>query len=428
MIDIKLIREKPEIVRENLKRRQDTEKMRMFERFLELDKMWRENVKEIEALRAKRNKLSKQIADAKKAGKPVEPLLEDAKKIPEKIAALEEMIKKQEVEMRTILLRLPNLLHESVPFGRDDNDNLVVKHFSQPRKFDFEPRHHQDIAAKLGGVDIERAAKISGARFYFLKGPLVKLNFALINYAMDFITKKGFSLIQPPYMINRASVEGATDLGDFETMIYKIESEDLYLIATSEHPMLAMHSNETFLADELPKKLAGYSPCFRKEAGTHGKDEKGFFRVHQFDKVEQFIFCKPEESWDMHEYLLKNTEEFFASLQIPYRVVNVCTGDIGTVAAKKYDIEAWMPAQNKYREVASCSNCTDYQARRLNIKWRKKEGAAPEGFVHTLNNTLVATQRAMVAILENFQNEDFSVDIPKVLWPYINMKRLEPVK
>ncbi|MEM5819630.1 MAG: serine--tRNA ligase [Candidatus Aenigmatarchaeota archaeon] len=427
MLDIKLIRENPEIIKENLRKRGDKEKEKLLDRVIELDKHWRMNIKELNELRMRRNKISEEIAKAKKEKKDIKELLEIASQIPERIKIIEEEIRKQESEIREILMRLPNLLHESVPIGKDDSENVEIRKFGKIPKFDFEPKHHQDIAEKICGIDMERAAKISGARFYFLKNPLVRLNFAILNYALDFISKKGFEIYQPPFMINRTSCEGVIEFEAFENMIYKIENEDLFLIATSEHPLISMFSGETFLEKELPKFIAGVSPCFRKEAGTHGKDEKGIFRVHQFEKVEQVAICKPEDSWDIHEKLLNNAEEFFKSLEIPFRVVNICTGDIGSVAAKKYDIEAWMPAQSKYREVVSCSNCTDYQARRLNIKWRKKEGAAPEGFVHTLNSTLVATERLIVAILENFQNKDGSVSIPKILQPYMNgIKKIGP--
>jgi seryl-tRNA synthetase len=269
-------------------------------------------------------------------------------------------------------------------------------------------------------IDIERAGKVSGSRFFYLKKEGVLLDMALLSFALEEIVKKGYLAVEPPYLMRRDAYEGVTALSDFEDVLYKIENEDLYLIATSEHPMAAMFKNEVLKEENLPLKLVGISACFRKEAGIHGKDTRGIFRTHQFNKIEQFIFCTPEESWKLHEELIHNAEELVQKLGLPYRVVNVCTGDIGTVAAKKYDIEAWMPAQNAYREIISCSNCTDYQARRLNIRYREKEGAPTKGFVHTLNSTAIATGRTIVAILENFQQEDGTIVVPKVLRKYMS--------
>jgi seryl-tRNA synthetase len=264
-------------------------------------------------------------------------------------------------------------------------------------------------------MDVERAGKIAGARFFYLKREGVLLDLALRIFALEAMFKKGYVPIEPPFMMRREPYEGVVALSDFEEVLYKIENEDLYMIATSEHPMAAMFMNETLKAEDLPLKMAGLSTNFRKEAGAHGKDTRGIFRTHQFNKIEQFIFCKPEDSWKLHEELLQNAEELVQKLGLPYRVVNVCTGDIGTVAAKKYDIEAWIPAQNGYREIISCSNCTDYQARRLNIKYREKEGEPPKGFVHTLNSTALATGRTIVAILENYQQPDGTIVVPEVL-------------
>jgi seryl-tRNA synthetase len=286
-------------------------------------------------------------------------------------------------------------------------------------KFNFPVKNHIDIGLDLDIIDIERAGKVTGSRFFYLKRTGVLLDMALMSFALEEIKKKGYVPVEPPYLMRKEPYEGVTALSDFEDVLYKIENEDLYLIATSEHPMAAMLMNEVLKKEDLPLKLAGISTCFRKEAGAHGKDTRGIFRTHQFNKVEQFVFCAPEESWRLHEELIHNAEELVQKLCLPYRVVNVCTGDIGTVAAKKYDIEAWMPAQNGYREIVSCSNCTDYQARRLGIRYREKEGAPVKGFVHTLNSTAIATGRTIVAILENFQQEDGSVVVPEVLRKYI---------
>jgi len=322
--------------------------------------------------------------------------------------------------IRTRLMRLPNILHESVPQGKDDTENLEIRRVGTPRTFDFEVRNHGQLAVDNGWADFERATKTSGAGFYFLKGGLVMLDLALQRFALELLAKKGFTPVVPPFMINRSSYEGVTDLDDFEKVMYKIDGDDAYLIATSEHPIAAMYQDEIFEEKDLPLRLCGLSPCFRREIGAHGLDTKGLFRVHQFTKIEQFVFCKPEDSWQIHEELLANAEEVFKQLGLPYHIVNICTGDIGTVAAKKYDIEAWMPRENAYKEVVSCSNCTAYQAASLNIRVRDKVNFESKSYVHTLNSTAIATSRALRCILENYQNKDGSVTIPEVLRPYMN--------
>ena len=429
MLDIKLIREKPDYVRENLKRRGDPEKLEMLDRLIECDREWRKNLTELNELRHQRRKITNEIAQLKKKGEEITDKIEAAKKIDAEIEVLEKKVKELEEKVSYYLMRIPNLLHESVPYGVDENDNVTVKTWGEIPKFDFKVKDHIELGLSLGIMDLERAAKVAGARFYYLKGLGVLLDMALINFALNELVKKGYKPVEPPYMMRRKAYEGATALTDFEEMLYKIEDEDLYLIATSEHPIAAMYMDEVLNAEELPLKFVGVSACFRREAGAHGKDTRGIFRTHQFNKVEQFIFCLPEQSWEMHEELLRNAEELVQKLGLPYRVVNVCTGDIGSFAAKKYDIEVWMPAQNRYREIISCSNCTDYQARRLNIRYREKEGAPPKGVVHTLNSTALATGRTIVAILENYQQEDGSVLIPEVLRPYMGgIERIEPLK
>jgi seryl-tRNA synthetase len=325
-------------------------------------------------------------------------------------------------------MQLPNLLHESVPEGKDENDNVEVKRWGKIPKFDFPVKGHIDLGLDLDIIDIERAGKVAGSRFFYLKKEAVFLDQAIIAFGLEEMRKKGYTAIEPPFLIRRKPYEGVVALGDFQDVLYKIEDEDLYLIATAEHPLASMYMDEVLRATDLPLRLAGFSTNFRKEAGAHGKDTRGIFRTHQFNKIEQFVFCKPEDSWKIHEELLRNAEEIVQKLNIPYRVVNVCTGDIGTVAAKKYDIEAWMPAQNAYREIVSCSNCTDYQARRLNIKFRDKEGEAPKAFVHTLNSTALATGRTIVAILENYQQKDGSVTIPEALRKYMGENDQIPFK
>jgi seryl-tRNA synthetase len=343
------------------------------------------------------------------------------------ITALEKQVNESEEKVNYYLMRLPNLLHESVPTGKDESDNVPIRTWGEIPKFSFPIKDHIDVASSLDIMDIERAGKIAGARFFYLKREGVLLDMALMNFALEEMVKKGFMPIEPPFLMRRKPYEGVVALSDFEDVLYKIENEDLYMIATSEHPMAAMFMDEVLKAEDLPLKLVGISSNFRKEAGAHGKDTRGIFRTHQFNKIEQFIFSKPEDSWKIHEELIQNAEELVQKLGLPYRVVNVCTGDMGTVAAKRYDIEVWMPAQAAYREMISCSNDTDYQARRLNIKYREKEGEAPKGLVHTLNSTAIATGRTIVAILENYQQKDGSVIVPEVLRKHMGgIKKIEP--
>jgi seryl-tRNA synthetase len=421
MLDIKLIRDNPEIVRQSLEKRGDEAKLRMLDELIQKDVLWRQSQEKANSLKAERNTLSRKIAEIKKNKGDASELLTRSAEIPREIAALDEETKTLRAEIDDMLMRLPNVLHESVPVGADDGANVVIKAWGKPKKFDFELKSHGELAESLGLADFDRAARISGAGFNYLMGDLALLDMALVRYAIDFLVAKKYTFVEPPFMMRREPYEGVTDLGDFEQVMYKIEGEDLYLIATSEHPMAAMYMNEIIDEDSLPIKYVGYSPCFRREIGAHGVDTRGLFRMHQFNKVEQFIFCKPEESWAHHEELQANTEALFQGLGLPYRVVNVCTGDIGNLAAKKYDIEVWFPRQAKYGEVTSCSNCTDYQARRLNIRCGK-HGSDRKSVPHTLNNTAIATSRAMVAILENYQNADGTVIIPEVLRQYMGGK------
>ncbi len=425
MLAIKLIRESPGLVRKNLQKRADPSWLKMLDELTDADKKWRSKLQQLEQLRAERNRATEIIASLKKQGKPAEKEIAKMRDISEKIKTVENETAAYSGKVNSMIMQLPNLLHDTVPKGRDESENREIKKWGKIPKFGFSPKDHIDLSLPKGWIDIEHAAKISGARFYFLKGPLALLDMALMHYAWDFMAKQGFVPVLPPFMMKRKPYEGVVDLADFENVMYKIEGEDLYMIATSEHPLVAQYMDETIDASKLPILYSGFSTNFRKEAGTHGKDTKGIFRVHQFNKVEQIVMCRPEDSWRWHEKLIQNAEKFFRSLGIPYRTMNICTGDIGTVAAKKYDLDVWLPGQGKYREACSCSNCTDYQARRLNTKYREKEGKAPVGFVHTLNSTLV-TDRGLVAILENFQQKDGSVLIPKVLWPYMGgMRKIE---
>jgi seryl-tRNA synthetase len=377
---------------------------------------------EVDDLRAKRNTITEEIKVAKSKGKDIKELLAKAKSLPDEIKSKELRSKELELQNSALLMRIPNMLDDSVPFGKDDKDNVPTKTWGETTRPSFELKHHGELATKLGVAEFDRALKIAGAGFFYLKGDLALLDLALQRLALDILIEKGFTPIQPPLMMNRKAYSGVTDLGDFETVMYKIEGEDLYMIATSEHPMVSMYMDEIFEEKDLdtPIRFAGMSPCFRREIGKHGLDERGFFRVHQFNKIEQVIICKPEDSWKEFESISKNQEIFFQKLEIPYRVVNVCTGDMGVVAAKKFDLECWSPREQKYIELGSCSNCTAYQAVRLNMKYRKKDGT--KEYVHTLNNTMVPTTRTLRVVIENYQTKEGIIKIPKALQKYMNGK------
>jgi seryl-tRNA synthetase len=417
MLDVRLLRENPDAIRKDLRKRGWLDKLPLLDEAIAADADWRQAKKRVDDLRHAQNQLTIEVASLKRAGKDPKEKLSEVKGIPEEIARMERRAQELQARVREILMSLPNILHESVPIGPDESGNVTVRTWGAPRKFDFQPKDHIDLLSDLGLVDIERAAKISGARFFFLKGDALMLEQSIMRYALDFLSEKGFTAMGPPLMMRREAYEGVVDLKDFGPVIYKIEGEDLFLIATSEHPLVAMHVDEIMAGGSLPLKYCGFSPNFRVEAGAHGKDTKGIFRTHQFYKVEQVVFSKPEQSWQIHEELLANAESIFQNLGLHHRVVNICTGDIGTIAAKKYDLEAWMPTQGKFREMVSCSNATDYQARRLMIRYREKQGSDP-ALVHTLNSTAVTT-RALVAVVENFQQSDGSVTIPKPLVPYM---------
>jgi seryl-tRNA synthetase len=418
MLDIRLVRGDPVTVRKDLRKRGEKDKLKLLETLIKNDREWRSSLKRLEGLRRKRNLLTEEVAALKNQGKPAGKKIREVKKLPGEIKALEARVQEMQSLNRDALMRLPNILHDSVPRGRDEKDNVPIRYWGRIPRFGFRPRNHLEIAQGLGLMDPERAARVAGAGFFYLKGDLARLDYAIMQFTVDFLAKRGFTPVEPPFMMARKPYEGVVSLEDFESVMYKIEGEDLYLIATSEHPLAAMFMNETLELGDLPIRLCGISPCFRREVGSHGKYTKGLFRMHQFNKVEQFVFCHPRDSWKVFEELQGNSELLYRALELPYRVVNVCTGDIGILAAKKYDTEAWM-ADGQYREIGSNSNCTDYQARRLNIKFREGEGQAPVGFVHTLNNTALATSRTMVAILEVHQQRDGSVMIPKALRPYM---------
>lgn len=421
MFDIKLIREKPEEVLKNLERRKEQDKIKLFNEIKEIDESWRKIKFEEDKLRSERNSISKRISEAKKKGEDPKNIMEEAKKIPQKLKELEEQRLQKEQRLNECLLELPNMMHESVPYGKDDTENVETKKEGEILKKDFELKPHQEIAENLGVADFERSAKISGHGFYFLKGDLALLNQAIIRFSADKLIKKGYTYVEPPLIMNKEAYATGVSLKDFEDVMFKIDGEERYLIATSEHPLLAQYKDETIKEEDLPIKIVGYSVCFRREVGSRGVDTKGLFRTHQFHKVEQIIISKPEDSWDYHEEIQRNAEELYKELGLPYRVVNICTGDLGNFAAKKYDIETWMPRQKAYKETGSNSNFTDYHARRANIKYHKKQDNTYP-FVHTLNNTALATSRIMVAILENYQNEDGSITIPEALRPYMHGK------
>ena len=415
MLDPKIIKENPGIIRDMLKARAIEFDL---DELINSDQKRREFILKTDELRKEKNQVAVEISQKKKAGQDISSILTEMKKISDELAKLEFLQIEIEKKYSDLILTIPNLIHESVPIGKDATTNKEIKKWGKIPEFDFKINDHVDISENLDLVDLERAAKVAGARFYFLKNDLVQLNQSIIHYALDFLVGKKYSLVQPPYMINRKSMEGAIIADDFDEVIYKIENEDLYMIGTSEHAMAAMHSGEIIEGKDLPLRYAGISTCFRKEAGAHGRDQKGIFRVHQFDKIEQFIFARPEESWKEHERMLVVAEEFYQNLEIPYKVMLLSSGDMGKISAKTYDIEAWMAGQNAYREIVSCSNCLDYQARRLKIRFRDKTNEETQ-YLHTLNSTLVATSRILVSIMENFQTKDGHIIIPKVLQKYM---------
>ena len=383
------------------------------DRLLHLEQERRRLILDTDALRQKRNEFGRSISRTKKAGGDASEAIDEMGRV---LAALQRTEAEQaanDTAYDALIGTLPNMVHGSVPVGPDEAANREIRRWGDTPSNAV--RGHVEAAGSM--LDMERAAKVAGSRFYYLKGGLVRLNQALTMYALDHLAGAGYTPVQPPYMINRRSMEGAVIADDFEDVIYKIDGEDLYMIGTSEHAMAAMHSGEILEGSSLPLRYAGTSPCFRKEAGAHGKDQKGIFRVHQFEKVEQFVFARPEDSWAEHERMLEVSESFYRSLGLPHRVMLLSTGDMGKVSAKTYDIEAWMAGQSAYREIVSCSNCTDYQARRLMIRYRDRTDEKPS-YLHTLNSTLVATSRTMVAILELFQTSDGHVAIPGPLQKY----------
>jgi seryl-tRNA synthetase len=395
---------------------------------IQLDNEWRKVRYDADILRKEKNAAAREIGEAKKTGNS-EAINEVIRKVSnigseiEKLVLLaDECLSKRDI----VRMKVPNLLHPSVPVGEDDQKNTLHSIHGKKIEFNFQAKNHNEMLEENGWVDLARAAKISGSRFYFLKGDLARLEMALQVYCSNFLINREYVLVQPPLMMNKKAYEGVTDLSDFETVMYGIEPDKYYLIATSEHPLTAMRMDEIIEPSELPIKLVGISQCFRREVGAHGLSDRGIWRVHQFTKIEQVIICHPDESWKHHEDLLKNAIDLWDSLELHYRVVNICTGDMGTVASKKYDLEAWLPGAGEYKEVVSCSNCTDYQANRLRMRYRTSDGNSA---VHTLNSTAVATSRALVAIIEQYQNKEGKVRIPDVLRSLMNNQQfLEPIQ
>jgi seryl-tRNA synthetase len=420
MIDIKLLRENPDVVRASQKGR--GENVELVDQILAIDEVKRAAVSEFETLRQEQNLLSKSVGAAK--GDEKTALLENAKALADKVKAADTKRSAIEEEAKQLLLQLSNLLDTEAPIGGEE-DFVTIEHIGTPRDFTkdgFERKDHVELGKLLGAIDTERGAKVAGSRSYYLTGVGALLEFALVNYAIQSALKNGFTPVIPPVLVNPAAMEGTGFLGQAAENVYRIEKDDVYLVGTSEVPLAAMHMDEILPADKLPIRYAGYSSCFRREAGTYGKDTRGIIRVHQFDKVEMFTFCKPEDAKAEHARLLQWEKDFLTSMEIPFRVIDVASGDLGSSATRKFDIEAWVPTQGAYREVTSTSNCTEFQARRLNIRYKDSEGTKA---IATLNGTLVAIPRMIVAILENHQNADGTVNVPAALQPFLGMKKFE---
>jgi len=418
MIDIRLIRENADLVRENIRKKFQDDKVGLVDEVLDLDAKWRKEKKKVDDLRAERNRISEEINVLMKAGKKANAnkLIVEAKGIPAKIEKIEKRVGKMGIEVRKIMMRIPNVIHDSVPSGKDDSENVEVKVFGKPKVPKYEVLNHVDLAESLGGLDLDSSRKTSGQGFYFLRGDVARLHSAILAYARDFMIDNGFEYCVPPFMIRGDVVTGVMSFEEMDAMMYKVEGEDLYMIGTSEHSMIGMFKDRVLKKGELPQKLTGYSPCFRKEKGAHGIEERGLYRVHQFEKQEMIVVCEPEESYDWYDKMLGWTVDFFRNIDVPVRKLECCSGDLADLKAKSCDVEAWSPRQRKYFEVGSCSNLTDAQARRLGIKINGGKG---NYFAHTLNNTVVASPRALIAVLENNQNADGSVSVPKVLWGYM---------
>ena len=423
MLDIKFVRENPEIVKENIKKKFQDEKLPLVDEVIELDAKIRAFKQEAEALRASRNDLSKQIGALMREKK-----IEEANKIKEQVAKNNARIAEIEPELDVLaeqlnkkMLVIPNIIDSSVPVGKDDSENVEIEKFGEPVVPSYEIPYHADIIAKFNGLDKEASGRTSGNGFYYLIGDVARLHSAMLSYARDFMIDKGFTYCIPPFMIHSDVVNGVMSFAEMENMMYKIEGEDLYLIGTSEHSMIGRFKNQIIKENELPLTLTSYSPCFRKEVGAHGIEERGIYRVHQFEKQEMIVICKPEDSMEWYNKMWSYTVEFFRSLDVPVRTLECCSGDLADLKVKSCDVEAWSPRQKKYFEVGSCSTLGDVQARRLGIRTKNSDGTY---LVHTLNNTVLATPRGLIAVLENNYNEDGSISIPKALQPYMGGKTI----
>jgi len=422
MLRIERFRENPDEIKDSEEfRGKDPERV---DKVIELDKAWRESLQRLQELQEKRNDVGDKIAEMKKNGEDASDHIEKMQEVKETINELEDEVEELKNERDELRLKIGNIVHDSVPQGEDEDDNVPIKHWEPENGKDSEGELAADLLESTNLLETEKAAEVSGERAYYLKNGLVKLNQALINYGLDKLQEKGFTPMQTPYVLNREAMEGAAELEDFHEQLYKLDRHERYLIATSEQTLAAYHFDDILQPQELPKKYGGYSTNFRREAGKHGQETRGIWRLHQFEKIEQFIFCEPGDTWDLHEELRENAEEMMQDLNLPYRVVNVCTGDLGDTPAKKYDIEAWRPPLDEYGEVVSCSNCTEYQGTKLKARIRRSDGNEP---VHTLNSTLVATQRIMTIIIENNQTEK-GIKVPEVLQDYMGGQEYIEVK
>jgi len=423
MIDIKLIRENPKIVKDNIKKKNQDIKIPLVDKIIILDEEWRKLKAESDNLRSQRNTISREISEAVKEKKDTKLLMKKAKDIPNNIAKVEEKQNKLESEINSILSQIPNIMWEGIPKGKDGTENVEIKKHGKIPKFNFQPKTHVELAESLKIADFDSSAKVSGNGFYYIKNELALLNQALLRFTMDMMQKTNYSYIETPLMLREKEIFASMDKAAIEQSVYSVKGEDLNLIGTAEQSLLAMHSGQTIPEWELPKKYFSYSMCFRKEVGAHGINEKGLWRTHQFNKIEQFVFCKPEDSEKIYDELLSNSEKILQSLELPYHVIEICTGDLADWKYRSTDLEVWRPTTNSYGEIMSLSNCTDYQARNLGIKCIDRHGN--KRVLHTLNNTAMATSRIMVAILENFQQKDGSIKIPKALWKYAGFKEIK---
>ena len=428
MIDIKFLRENPDIVKQNIKNKFQDEKLPLVDEVIELDEKSRSVKCKGDELRAQRNSLSDQIGNLMRNGQKeeAESVKEQVKEINQKLVENEKLEEEYAGKIKKIMMQIPNIIHESVPIGKDDSENVENEKFGDPVVPSYEIPYHTDIMESLDGIDLDSARRVAGNGFYYLMGNIARLHSAILSYARDFMINKGFTYCIPPYMIRSDVVDGVMSFKEMDEMMYKIEGEDLYLIGTSEHSMIGKFKGQLLNKENMPYTMTSYSPCFRKEKGSHGIEERGVYRIHQFEKQEMIVVCEPEDSWGWYDKLWRYTVELFRSMEIPVRTLECCSGDLADLKAKSCDVEAWSPRQKKYFEVGSCSNLTDAQARRLGIRIKGEKG---NYYAHTLNNTVVAPPRMLIAFLENHYQEDGSITIPEVLWPYMGgTKILTPKK